>query len=44
MLSRQTFMPPATFLDSKTTVTFNYVLSVVPTDVKRLAIELKESK
>ena len=44
MLSRQTFLPPATFLESKTTVTFNYVLSVVPTEVKRLAIELKESK
>lgn len=44
VLSRQNFMPPATFIDAKTTVTFNYVLSVVPTNVKRVAIELKESK
>lgn len=45
MLSRQTFLPPVTLLESKTTVTFNYVLSkVVPTEVKRLNIELKESK
>lgn len=43
-LSRQTFMPPATLLEAKTTVTFNHVLSVDPTNVKRVAIELKESK
>jgi len=44
VLSRQTFMPPATLLESKTTVTFNHILSVDPTNVKRVAIELKESK
>lgn len=44
VLSRQTFMPPATLLESKTTVTFNYMLSVDPTNVKRLSVELKESK
>ena len=44
MLSRQNFIPPVTLLESKTTVTFNYMLSVVPTDVKRLSVELKESK
>ena len=42
VLSRQTFMPPATLIESKTTVTFNHVLSVDPTNVKRVAIELKE--
>jgi len=41
-LSRQTFMPPATLIESKTTITFNHVLSVEPTNVKRVAIELKE--
>lgn len=41
-LSRQTFVPPATLLEAKTTVTFNHVLSVDPTNVKRVAIELKE--
>ncbi len=44
VLSRQTFMPPATLLEAKTTVTFNHVLSVDPTNVKRLSVELKESK
>ena len=44
VLSRQSFMPPSTFIEAKTTVTFNYVLSVVPTNVKRVTIELKESK
>ena len=44
VLSRQSFMPPSTFIEAKTTVTFNYVLSVVPTNVKRVSIELKESK
>jgi len=44
VISRQNFMPPATFIEAKTTITFNYVLSVVPTNVKRVAIELKESK
>ncbi len=44
VLSRQTFMPPATLLESKTTVTFNHMLSVDPTNVKRLSVELKESK
>ena len=44
VLSRQTFMPPATLLESKTTVTFNHLLSVDPMNVKRLSVELKESK
>ena len=44
VLSRQTFTPPATLLESKTTVTFNHMLSVDPTNVKRLSVELKESK
>ena len=44
VLSRQTFLPPSTLLESKTTVTFNYMLSVNPTSVKRLSVELKGSK
>ena len=44
ILSRQTFLPPATLLEAKTTVTFNHMLSVDPTIVKRLSVELKESK
>ena len=44
VLSRQAFMPPATLLEAKTTVTFNHILSVDPTDVKRLSVELKETK
>ncbi len=44
VLSRQTFTPPATLLEGKTTVTFNHILSVDPTNVKRLSVELKESK
>ena len=44
VLSRQTFTPPATLLEAKTTVTFNHVLSVNPTNVKRLTVELKESE
>ena len=44
VLSRQTFMPPATLLEAKTTVTFNHLLSVDPTNVKRLSIELKGTK
>lgn len=44
VLSRQTFMPPATLIEAKTTITFNYMLSVNPTNVKRLTVELKESK
>jgi len=44
VLSRQTFTPPATLLEAKTTVTFNHMLSVNPKNVKRLAVELKESK
>ena len=44
ILSRQSFLPPATLLESKTTVTFNHMLSVDPTNVKRLSVELKESK
>ena len=43
-LSRQAFVPPATLLEPKTTVTFNYVLSVDPSMVKKLSVELKESK
>ncbi len=44
VLSRQTFMPPATLIESKTTVTFNHMLSVDPTNVKRLSVELKGTK
>jgi hypothetical protein len=44
VLSRQAFVPPSTLLEPKTTVTFNYMLSVDPTHVKRLSVELKESK
>lgn len=44
VLSRQAFVPPVTLLEPKTTVTFNHVLSVDPTHVKRLTVELKESK
>lgn len=44
VLSRQTFTPPSTLLEGKTTVTFNHILSVDPTNVKRLSVELKESK
>ena len=44
VLSRQAFVPPSTLLEPKTTVTFNHVLSVDPTHVKRLSVELKESK
>ena len=44
VLSRQTFMPPSTLLESKNTITFNYILSVDPTNVKRVAVELKETK
>ena len=44
VLSRQTFMPPATFLDAKTTIVFNHILSVEPSNVKRVEIELKETK
>lgn len=44
VLSRQTFTPPATLLEPKSTVTFNHILSVDPTNVKRVSVELKESK
>lgn len=44
ILSRQTFMPPATFIEAKNTITFNYVLSGNATNVKRVAVELKETK
>ncbi len=44
VLSRQAFIPPVTLLEAKTTVTFNHMLSVEPTHVKRLSVELKESK
>ena len=44
VLSRQTFTPPATLLEARTTVTFNHMLSVDPKNVKRLSVELKESK
>lgn len=44
VLSRQTFMPPATLLEGKTTVTFNHMLSVAPEKVKRLSVELKGTK
>ena len=44
VLSRQAFVPPSTLLEPKTTVTFNHILSVDPANVKRLSVELKESK
>jgi hypothetical protein len=44
VLSRQTFMPPATFIEAKNTITFNYVLSGSVVKVKRVAVELKETK
>lgn len=44
IISRQAFIPPVTLLDSRTTVTFNHILSVDPTNVKRVSIELKETK
>ena len=44
VLSRQAFVPPVTLLDSRTTVIFNYMLSVDPTNVKRVSVELKETK
>lgn len=44
VLSRQTFIPPVTLIEPKTTVTFNHILSVDPTNVQRVSIELKESK
>ena len=44
VLSRQAFTPPATLLEAKTTITFNHMLSVNPANVKRLSVELKESK
>lgn len=44
VLSREDIVSPATFLDPKTTVTFNHTLSVIPSDVKQVKVELKESK
>lgn len=44
VVSRQAFIPPATLIEPKTTVTFNHILSVDPTKVKRVSVELKESK
>ena len=44
VLSRQAFVPPSTFLEAKTTITFNYMLSVNPKNVKRLSVELKGIK
>ena len=44
VLSRQSFIPPATLLEPKNTVTFNHMLSVDPTNVKRVSVELKEFK
>lgn len=44
VLSRQSFIPPATLLEPKSTVTFNHILSTDPTNVKRVSVELKESK
>ncbi len=44
VISRQLFTPPATLLEPKTTVTFNHILSVEPSKVKRVSVELKESK
>ena len=44
VLSRQSFIPPATLLEPRNTVTFNHILSVDPTNVKRVSVELKEFK
>ena len=45
VLSRQTFIPPATLLEGHTTVTFNHVLTNVdPVKVKKLSVELKGTK
>ncbi len=44
ILSRQSFIPPATLLEPKTTVTFNHILSVEPSNVKRVSVELKDFK
>ena len=44
VLSRQTFTPPATLIEAKTTIAFNHILSVDPNNVKRVSVELKESK
>lgn len=44
VLSRQSFLPPSTLLEAKTTVTFNHMLSVEPSKVKRLSVELKGTK
>lgn len=44
VLSRQAFTPPATLLEPKMSVTFNHILDVNPTNVKRISVELKESK
>lgn len=44
VLSRQAFIPPVTLLAPRTTVTFNHMLSVDPTNVKRVTVELKETK
>ena len=44
VLSQQTFTPPVTLLEAKTTVTFNHTLSVDPSNVRRVSVELKESK
>jgi len=44
VISRQSFIPPVTLLEPNTTVTFNHMLLVDPTNVKRVSVELKESK
>ena len=44
VVSREAFIPPVTLLEAKTTVTFNHILSVNPARVKRLSVELKETK
>jgi len=44
VLSRQTFLPPTPLIDAKTTITFNYVLSVETKNVRRVAVELKGVK
>ncbi len=44
VLARQRFLPPATLLGAHSTITFNHLLSVDVKDVKRVSIELKESK
>lgn len=44
IVARQNFLPPSTLLEAHSTVTFNHLLNVDTKNVKRVSIELKESK